>query len=221
MVEPRARRHARIRLAAALATVAVTGGCLGADDEATKPAAAPLERTAKAVHGVRGPLCDLLPTGTDPGAPVKLRSEPADVALQWIPVITTFESAVRAAGMASDLGKAGEITILAPTDDALMAVITQETLDELFLSRQGELRALLEAHIIDGAFSLADLRAAGAVTTRAGEEIEIAPATAMVRFDDGAETVCADYVTANAMIHVIDGVLGPLPKPAPPAGPIH
>jgi uncharacterized surface protein with fasciclin (FAS1) repeats len=202
--------------------VVVGGGCFGGDDdEAPRPAGPPLERTAKTVRGVTGPLCQALPTGDDPGSPTRLRRKPANVALEWIPVVTAFESAVRAAGMAPELRAADDITILAPTDDAITEDITQETLDELYISRRRELRALLEAHILDGAFSLADLREAGTVTTRADEEVEITPANAAVRLGDGAETVCADYVTANAVIHVIDGVLGPLPKPAPPAGPIH
>jgi uncharacterized surface protein with fasciclin (FAS1) repeats len=221
MLEPHARRRGRARVAAALALAVLSGGCFGGDDEAADPADATLERTAKAVRGVTGSLCGALPTGTDPGSPSRLRRERADVALQWIPVVTTFESAVRAAGMASELGKADDITILAPTDDAVMAALTQETLDELYVSRRQELRALIERHVVEGAFSMADLRDAGTVKTRAGEEVEIAPADTAVRLDDGAETVCADYVTANAVIHVIDGVLGPLPKPAPPAGPIH
>jgi uncharacterized surface protein with fasciclin (FAS1) repeats len=221
MLEPHRRRRARTRVVAALALVVVSGGCFGGDEEAPRQAGPPIERTAKAVDRVTGSLCDALPTGTDPGAPSRLRREPADVALQWIPVVTTFESAVRAAGMGSELGSADDITILAPTDDAVSAAITQETIDELFISRRRELRALLDAHILDGAFSLADLRDAETVTTRAGEEVEVTAANAAVRLGEGAETVCADYVTANAVIHVIDGVLGPLPKPAPPAGPIH
>lgn len=199
----------------------VIGGCFGGDDDAPPQAAPPLERTAKAVNGVTGSLCAQLPAGNDPGAPSRLRRMRADVALQWIPVVTTFESAVRAAGMASELGAAGDITVLAPTDDAFLAALTQETLDELYISRRRELRALLEAHIIDGAFSLADLRDAETVTTRAGEDVEVTSSETAARLDERAETVCADYVTANAVIHVIDGVLGPLPEPASPAGPIH
>lgn len=209
-------------MTAALALLVVSGGgCFGGDDEAPAPADATLERTAKTVRGPTGSLCEALPAGADPGAPSRLRRKRADVALQWIPVVTTFESAVRAAGMASELGTADDITILAPTDDAAMAVLTQETLDELFVSRREELRTLVEQHVVDGAFSMAALRDAGTVKTRAGEEVEITPANTGVRLDERAETVCADYVTANAVIHVIDGVLGPLPKPAPPAGPIH
>ena len=136
-----------------------------------------------------------------------LRDEPADVALTWIPVVTTFEAAVRASGLAGYLRRAGGVTILAPTDAAFAAAFDRQTLDDLLLSRQSELRALLEAHIVDGRRSLADLRDAGSVTTLDGDKLTVARAGAMARLGDGATTVCADYDVANARIHVIDGVL--------------
>ena len=106
---------------------------------------------------VSGPLCDLLPAGDDPGAPATLTDEPAAVALTWIPVLTTFEAAVRATGMAGELD---DVTILAPTDDAFPAAFDRRRLDDLLLTRRRELRALLEAHILDGARSLAEPRTA-------------------------------------------------------------
>jgi uncharacterized surface protein with fasciclin (FAS1) repeats len=150
----------------------------------------------------------VLPSGDDPGAPATLADEPADVALTWIPVVTTFEAAVRASGLAGYLRRADGVTILAPTDDAFAAAFDRQRLDDLLLSQQGELRALLEAHIVEERLSLAALREAGRVTTLAGEELTVAPAGAMARFDEEATTVCADYDVANARIHVIDGVLG-------------
>jgi uncharacterized surface protein with fasciclin (FAS1) repeats len=186
----------RRRVAAALVVAVAAAGCSGGDDGTP-------ERTAI----VAGPLCDVLPAGDDPGAPEVLRDEPADVALTWIPVLTTFEAAVRASGLASELRKADGVTILAPTDDAFAAAFDRQTLDELLLSRQRELRALLEAHIVDGSLSLAALRDAGRVTTLAGDTLTVAPAGAMARFGGRAKTVCADYDVANARIHVIDGVL--------------
>ena len=167
----------------------------------------PQAREAPAAAAVTGPLCDLLPSGDDPGAPASLTGEPADVALQWIPVLTTFEAAVRASGLADDLRRADGVTILAPTDDAFTAAFDRQTLDDLLLSRPRELRAILEAHIVDGSLSLAALRKAGRVTTRDGDVHTVAPAGAMARFDDSAMTVCADYDVANARIHVIDRVL--------------
>ena len=196
----------RRRVAAAL--VAATAGVSGSGCSDDTP-----ERTAAAPEGPRagvvvGPLCNALPSGDDPGAPASLRDETADVALTWIPVVTTFEAAVRASGLAGNLRRADGITILAPTDDAFAAAFDRQTLDDLLLSRQSELRELVEAHIIEESLSLADLRDAGSVTTLAGDELTVAPAGAMARFGDRATTVCADYDVANARIHVIDRVLG-------------
>jgi hypothetical protein len=190
---------------AALVVAIAAASCSGGDDD-TPERAAPAPETSTAPL-VAGPLCDLLPSGDDPGAPALLRDKPADVALTWIPVVTTFEAAVRASGLAGDLRKADGVTILAPTDDAFAAAFDRQRLDDLLLSRHRELRALLEAHIIDGSLSLAALRDAGRVTTRAGDTLTVAPAGAMARFGDRATTVCADYDVANARIHVIDGVL--------------
>jgi uncharacterized surface protein with fasciclin (FAS1) repeats len=195
----------RRRVVAALVVAVAAAGCSGGNDNTPERAA----RTHEAPNAsiVAGPLCDLLPSGDDPGAPETLTDEPADVALQWIPVVTTFEAAVRASGLADDLHRADGVTVLAPTDDAFAAAFDRQTLDNLLLSRQRELRALLEAHIIDGSLSLSALREAGRVTTLAGDRLTVAPAGAMARFGDRATTVCADYDVANARIHVIDGVL--------------
>jgi uncharacterized surface protein with fasciclin (FAS1) repeats len=195
----------RRRVVAALIVATATVTSSGCGDDAP-------ERTTRASETPRagvvtGPLCDLLPAGDDPGAPATLRDDTADVALTWIPVVTTFEAAVRASGLAGYLHDAEGVTILAPTDAAFAAAFDRQTLDDLMLSRQSELRALLEAHIVEGSLSLADLRDAGSVTTLAGEELTVAPAGAMARLGDRATTVCADYDVANARIHIIDRVL--------------
>jgi len=190
---------------AILVLAIAAAGCAGGGDDPPEQAA-PARETPKAA-GVTGPLCDALPAGDDPGAPALLTDEPADVALTWIPVVTTFEAAVRASGLAGYLRSADGVTILAPTDDAFAAAFDRQTLDDLLLSRQRELRTLLEAHIVDGELSLAALREAGTVTTIAGDELSVAPAGAMARMGDEATTVCADYDVANARIHVIDDVI--------------
>jgi uncharacterized surface protein with fasciclin (FAS1) repeats len=193
------------RVVAALVVAIAAAGCSAGDDDAPERA----DQTPKVANAsmVTGPLCGLLPSGDDPGAPETLTDEPADVVLQWIPVVTTFEAAIRASGLVGYLRKAGSVTILAPTDDAFAAAFDRQRLDDLLLLRHRELRLLLEAHIIKGSFSLAALRDAGSVTTLAGDTLEVAPRGAMARLDGAATTVCADYGATNARIHVIDGVL--------------
>jgi uncharacterized surface protein with fasciclin (FAS1) repeats len=185
------------RLAAALLAAAALAGCSGSDDERPAP-----------TRGVSGPLCAALPAGDDPGAPASLTDETADVALTWIPVITTFEAAARASGLAEELRDADAVTILAPTDDAFTAAFSRQRLDDLLLGRRGGLRELLDAHVVEGAQSLSELLDAGRVTTRSGDTLTVTRAGAMARFDDRAETACADYAVANGTIHVIDAVLG-------------
>jgi hypothetical protein len=180
------------------AAVIAVAGCGGSDDRAAAPPA------ATAAAGVSGPLCDVLPSGDDPGAPATLTGEPPGAALQWIPVATTFEAAVRASGTADELR---DVTILAPTDDAFAAAIDRARLDRLLLSGGRDLRALIDAHVIDGELSLAELREAGEVTTRAGSTLTVTDADGQARLGDRARTVCADYEVAGARIHVIDGVL--------------
>jgi uncharacterized surface protein with fasciclin (FAS1) repeats len=195
----------RRRVVATLLAAIVAPSCSGGDGDNPEPPSQ--ARGVPNARVVTGPLCDLLPSGDDPGAPASLRDDPADVALQWIPVLTTFEAAVRASGLAPYLRRANGVTILAPTDDAFAAAFDRQTLDDLLLSRQRELRALLRAHIVDRSLSLAALRDAGSVTTLAGDTLTVAPKGAMARFGDRATTVCANYEVANARIHVIDSVL--------------
>jgi fasciclin domain-containing protein len=195
----------RRRVVAALVAAIAAASCSGCDGE--EPERTPRARATPNTALVTGPLCDLLPSGDDPGAPASLKDKPADVALQWIPVLTTFEAAVRASGLARYLRRADGVTILAPTDDAFAAAFDRQRLDDLLLSRHRELRVLLEGHILDGSLSLAAIRDAGSVTTLAGDTLTVEPKGAMARFGDRATTVCADYDVANARIHVIDGVL--------------
>jgi uncharacterized surface protein with fasciclin (FAS1) repeats len=170
--------------------------------------------TGSETTGVTGPLCDLLPTGDDPGNPASLTGEPADQALQWIPVLTTFEAAARASGLLPELTAKPGITVLAPTDDAFAAKFSETNLDNLMLKDKDSLRTLVRAHVVDRPLSLAELRDGGEVTTMDGAMVRVAAAGPMARIGGEAQTVCADYRMANGRIHVINHVLGNLPTTA-------
>ncbi|SCF24188.1 Fasciclin domain-containing protein [Micromonospora viridifaciens] len=209
---PRSRRPGRRlpgrRLAAltALGLSLVLAGCTGADASTSGAGGA-----ASGAATVRGPLCDALPAGSEPGNPASLAGKPPEEALQWLPVLTTFEAAVRAAGLAAELrGK----TILAPTDDAFAAHFSEDNLDELFIKDKDKLRGLLREHLVAGSLSQADLEAAGEVTTLTGTKIKVTGGGTTARLADKADTVCADYRATDARIHIINRVLGNLPVTA-------
>ena len=209
-------RPATVVALAAVALVIAVAACRDGSEEPVAGSGA----DGDAVPGVHGPLCDALPAGDEPGGPHAIAGLDAAVALTWIPVLTIFEAGTRAAGLTAELADADGLTILAPTDDAFLQALTQETLDELIISRQDELRRLLESHIVDQALTVRDLVAAGSVTTRSGDVVTVAAAGEEASLGEVATTVCSDYRVANATIHVIDGVLGELPAPAEPGQPV-
>ncbi|MEW2378230.1 fasciclin domain-containing protein [Micromonospora sp. NPDC047812] len=206
----RAARRRRAVAGAALALLVAATGCTNSPE---RPATA--ERTGDSTPvAVTGPLCDVLPSGTEPGSPGSLVDRSPAQALTWIPVLTTFEAAVRATGMAEELSAAGGLTILAPTDDAFRTKFSTANVDQLLLKDTATLRGLLREHLVAGARPVADLASAGTVTTLAGTTLAVTPAGSGVRLADRAQTVCADYLATGARIHVIDKVLGDLPDTA-------
>ncbi|MFC6020321.1 fasciclin domain-containing protein [Plantactinospora solaniradicis] len=201
-----------VRLAAtALLVAAATVGCTDSDP-AERGATA--RAAAQPAASVTGPLCSALPSGSDPGNPASLAGEPGDVALQWIPVLTRFEAAVRAAGLSAELRDPNGVTILAPTDDAFAKKFSEDNLDDLMIKRKDELRTLVRAHLVAGSHSLADLVTKGRVSTLDGTSVTITRADPMARIGDHTETVCADYQVTGGRIHIINGVLGNLPTTA-------
>lgn len=199
-------------------TAAAVGAALGLVAAACTPStgvrgaedASPSSFPQVSAEGVVGPLCPMLPSGEEPGNPTFLQDLPPGEALTWIPVATNFEAAVRAAEL--ELG--GGLTILAPSDDTFDATFSEDTIDELLLERTDDLRALLEAHIVTDALSLAELAERGSVTTTAGTTVAVSRSGANLVLDEDATVLCGDYRARGTRIHVIDAVLGPLPEPA-------
>ncbi|MGW9197140.1 fasciclin domain-containing protein [Micromonospora chersina] len=213
---PWLRRRAAALAAVALSLVLAGTGCSGAG--AASPPASGGGAAPKAAAVVSGPLCDLLPSGSDPGNPAALTGQPAEVALEWLPVLTTFDAAVRASGMSADLHGGSGMTILAPTDDAFAAKFSEDDLDRLLLADRDTLRGLLREHLVAGSLSLSDLVSAGKVTTLAGTTVTVTGGGGSARLADRADTVCADYQVAGARIHIINHVLGNLPTTGGPGG---
>ncbi|GAA3776105.1 hypothetical protein GCM10022225_75150 [Plantactinospora mayteni] len=208
-VRPAGRtRIGRTRFRAALvlaATALLAGTVAGCTDDG------PDGSDAAAGSGVTGPLCEALPSGTDPGNPASLADQPGDVALQWIPVLTRFEAVVRAADLSAELRAPGGVTILAPTDDAFAKKFSEENLDDLMIHRKDELRDLVRAHLVAGAHPLADLVADGTLRTLDGSTVPVSEAGPMARIGEQVQSVCADYRVAGGRIHIVNGVLGKLP----------
>ena len=102
----------------------------------------PDERSGRVAHNGVGAVVRLAAHRNRSRSPETLTTVPADAALQWIPVLTIFEAGARATGLDADLGDAASVTILAPTDEALVTTFSEGELDELLVSRRRALRSL-------------------------------------------------------------------------------
>jgi transforming growth factor-beta-induced protein len=215
------RTH-RTRTAALSALAALTlaaAACGGDDDDDAAPASAPpAETMAPSTEPMNpdgalepsGPACGSIPDDGE-GSFVGMADDPAATAASNNPELSTVVAAVQAAGLVDTLNGEGPFTIFAPANSAFDA-IPAEDLDALLADPMGDLTSILTLHVVAGQqLSSADLAEVGSVATVNGEEITVAADGGMLSVNDGQATVvCADVPTANATVHIIDGVLMPM-----------
>jgi uncharacterized surface protein with fasciclin (FAS1) repeats len=136
---------------------------------------------------------------------------------------TFLLTAVEAAGLAETLAGEGPFTVLAPTDEAFLALAQEligpdATLDDLAaaLTEDPELlEYILLSHVISGSVLAADTEGLDGqeVETLSGEKLTISSDGFTVTFTTGGVTVTvvnADIVGSNGVIHVLDSVIIPV-----------
>jgi uncharacterized surface protein with fasciclin (FAS1) repeats len=124
---------------------------------------------------------------------------------------TTLLAAVKAAGLVETLKSHGPFTVFAPTD-AAFAKLPTGTVEGL-LADKSTLSSVLTFHVISGRVMADDIvRGKGATPkTVHGQELNIQLRDGKV-FVSGAQVLTADIAASNGVIHVIDGVLLPMPS---------
>jgi len=135
---------------------------------------------------------------------------------------TFLVTALELAGLVETLSGDGPFTVLAPTDDAFLALAQEligpdATLDDLAaaLTEDEELLSyVLLSHVISGSVLAADTAALDGqeVETLSGEMLTISSDGSTVTFTTGGRTVTvvnADIVGSNGVIHVLDSVIVP------------
>ena len=139
-----------------------------------------------------------------------MADDPAATAASNNPELSTLVSAVQAAGLVDTLNGEGPFTIFAPANSAF-AAIPEDDLAAVLADPSGQLTTILTYHVVAGEqLSSADLAELGTVTTVEGEDLTFSSAGGALTINDGQGTVvCADVPTANATVHIIDGVLMP------------
>jgi uncharacterized surface protein with fasciclin (FAS1) repeats len=215
---PRQIRRRRTRLAiASIAGLSLIAAACGddADDAATTTGAPmstepmtsqPITTDAMAAGTQFGPACGAVPADGE-GSFGGMADDPAATAASNNPVLSTLVTAVSQAGLVDTLNGEGPFTIFAPTNDAFAAIPADQL--EAVLADNDLLTSILTYHVVAGErLSSTDLVEAGTVTTVNGAELEITDADGTLTVN-GVASVCMDVPTANATVHIIEGVLLP------------
>ena len=175
--------------------------------EVLMPAADAAMEEASGVSGPTGPLCAAVPTDGE-GSFAGMTDDPAATAASNNPALSTLVAAVVEAGLVDTLNSDGPFTIFAPANPAFEA-IPEDALAAV-LADQDLLTSILTLHVVAGEqLSSADLAELDSVTTVNGADISIAVDGDTLSINGQATVGCADVMTANATVHIIDGVLMP------------
>ena len=120
--------------------------------------------------------------------------------------LSTFTSAVKAAGLVDALSATGPMTVFAPTNRAF-ARMPQPELDAL-LADKVRLAEVLRHHIVDHRVRAPRRDAATEETPIAGDALTLTSRTDAFRVDE-ARLVKTNIRASNGVIHAIDTVLLP------------
>lgn len=136
-----------------------------------------------------------------------------DTALSLKPEFSILVEAVVAADLASALKGAGPLTVLAPTNDAFLALLAELKISKVaLLADKPLLVKVLTYHVIEGLVLKADVPVNKPVTTLQGETLTV-DAALKITDQRGRKSgiVVTDVLAKNGVIHAIDHVI--LPKP--------
>ncbi|MEZ5658640.1 MAG: fasciclin domain-containing protein [Burkholderiaceae bacterium] len=150
----------------------------------------------------------------DSAAVVASKSDAVSVA-QNEPALSLLVEAVTRAGLADALSGPGPLTVLAPTNDAFVALLAELGLskDQLFADKT-LLDAVLRYHVLPVSVSRADIVPGAPVESLQGSVFTVAEAAGGELFvNDGrgrqARITATDIPADNAVIHLLDKVILP------------
>ena len=122
------------------------------------------------------------------------------------PVHTLLTQAVLAADLAGTLSEADSMTVFAPTDDAITALVTALEITAEDLLALPNLAGILTYHAVGAVAMSTDLSDGQQITTLQGSDVSVTISGDTVMINQAMVTV-ADLVAGNGVVHVIDAVL--------------
>jgi uncharacterized surface protein with fasciclin (FAS1) repeats len=202
-------------LAAGLAGAfgAVLAGCGAAAPPAARPGGSggshqPMHSHHPMTHAMSarfGPDCGMVPA-TGAGSFHSMSMEPVVAAATHNPLLSTFAADAVKAGLASRFNAARGVTVFAPENSAFAGLHGQQM---TMLEHHAELAAILSYHVVAGRVTPAELAAGTRLHTLQGQTLR--PARMGSGYEvNGAEVICGNIQTANAIVYIINKVLQPM-----------
>jgi uncharacterized surface protein with fasciclin (FAS1) repeats len=123
--------------------------------------------------------------------------------------LSTFNTAVEAAGLAETLSGPGPYTVFAPSNEAFEAIPEETRQTLLQPENQEQLRQVLSYHVVEGNLPSTQLQS-GEVDTVAGQplNVQVDQGTQQVNVND-ANVTQPNLQANNGVVHIVDRVIIP------------
>ena len=201
-------------LAAGVGAAVVALAAAGCGSSGTTPAAAGASTTHHAMashsHDMTesarfGPDCGMVPA-TGMGSFHGMAMDPVVTAASHNPLLTSFATDVKAAGLASDLNSMHSFTAFVPANSAFSKLSHAEM---SMMHGNAELAKILKYHVVSGRVTPAKLASGMALTTLEGGKLTGSKMGSVYEIGK-AGVICGNIQTANATVYVINKVLVPM-----------
>jgi uncharacterized surface protein with fasciclin (FAS1) repeats len=152
-----------------------------------------------------GTECSMVPA-SGMGSLQTMSMEPVVTAASHNPLLMTFATDVRTAGLLGTLDMNRDITVFAPSDEAF-AMASSETM--MMMHNAMEMKKLLEFEVVKGHVTTADLGSGMKLDTLEGSTLTGSKMGSVYEVGT-ADVVCGNITTANATVYVVNKVLTPM-----------
>src|SRR5690348_12992809 len=152
-----------------------------------------------------GPDCGMVPA-TGMGSFHGMSMDPVVTAAAHNPLLTSFATDVKMAGLTGDLNSMHAFTVFAPANSAFSKLPASE-MD--MMHSTAELAKILKYHVVSGRVTPAELAHGMALQTLEGGSVKGAKMGSVYEVNN-AQVICGNIQTANATVYVINKVLVPM-----------
>jgi len=154
---------------------------------------------------VFGSDCGMVPS-TGMGSFHAMSMDPVLTAAAHNPLLTTFNSDVKMAGLGGDLNSMHALTVFAPANSAFKKLPAAEM---TMMHSAAEVAKILKYHVVSGRVTPAELASGMTFKTLEGGALKGSKMGSIYEVNN-AQVICGNIRTANATVYVINKVLVPM-----------